>query len=421
MTPCALFVFSACATVLFPGPPPEDWPQWRGPARDGRAPALTSEMDWVTNPPRLLWTAEGTGRGYASVSVVGERIFTTGDRPDGQYVVALNRANGDLLWARKLTDKRPRHGFSGSRCTPAVDENRLYAVTSNGSIACLDAESGLVHWQRDFKDWGGFVMSNWGFSESPLVDGPLVLCTPGGTDAVVVALDKLTGKQVWATPAPPATGAGKDGAGYASLVISQAAGVKQYVTLVGRGVIGIRASDGGLLWTYNRVANSTANIPTPICHGDYVFCSSGYGAGAALLHLTADGGGVTATEKYFLPGTRFQNHHGGMVLINSHVYGGHGQNKGLPVCIDLVTGEIRWGGKVRGVGGGSAAVTAVGENLIFRYETGELGLLRATPDGYELNGAMNPEFQQGKSWAHPVICGGKMFLREQDRLMCYQL
>ncbi len=400
----------------------QDWPQWRGPARNGHSPDKDLDLNWETNPPKLLWIKPGMGQGYAGVSVAGGMIYTTGNKDNSQHVIAA-KGDGEIAWSKGITENAPKHGFGGSRCTPTVDGQRLYVVSSDGQLACMSAASGEVLWSKSFKQWKGRMMSSWGFSESPLVDGDLVLCTPGGPKGMVVALNKLSGEQVWASEAPSSKGEGKDGAGYSSIVVSNGGGVKQYVTLVGRGLIGVRASDGKLLWSYNQVANETANIPTPICFGDFVFGSSGYdGGGSCLLKLGKEGDGVSAKEVYWLKRQTLQNHHGGMVKIGEHIYGGHGHNQGFPACLDIKAGKLAWGGaKTRGVGRGSAAVSAVGKNLIFRYQTGELALIAASPEGYELRGVMKPEFQQGKTWAMPVIVGGKMYLREQDKLMCYEL
>jgi outer membrane protein assembly factor BamB len=299
----------------------------------------------------------------------------------------------------------------------------MYLVTSDGAIHCLKRADGAVVWSKDFKkEWNGKMMSGWGFSESPLVDGDWVLCTPGGDDAMIVALDKMTGDEVWqaAVPEFPTKG-GRSGAGYSSIVVSHGAGVKQYVQLVGRGVVGVRASDGKFLWGYGDMANGTANIPTPIVKDDFVFTSTGYGAGAALLKLVKDGDGVKAEEEYFLDAKTFQNHHGGMVLVGDYIYAGHAHNNGFPICLELASGKVMWGGDKRGPGTGSAAVLFADGQLVFRYQDGVVGLISATPDDYQLNGSFKPEFQQGQSWSHPVIVDGKMYLREQDKLMCYDV
>ena len=259
-------------------------------------------------------------------------------------------------------------------------------------------------------------MSGWGFSESPLVDGDRVVCTPGGKNAFMVSLDKKTGATKWSTKIGDTGKKGKDGAGYSSIAISNAGGIKQYVQMTGRGVIGVRAKDGKHLWSYNPVANSTANIPTPVIAGDHVFCSTGYGTGSALLKLD----GKSAEEVYFLKPKVLQNHHGGMILIDGHIYCGHKHNGGDPICVELKTGEIKWG-PVKGAGNGSAAVTAVDGHLIYRYQSGHVALIKATPTAYELKGSFMPAHQEAQSWAHPVVSNGKLYLREQNHLMCYEL
>lgn len=401
-----------------------DWPQWRGHNRENKSSYQGINTDWNASPPKLLWKVDGLGGGYASVSIQGDRLYTTGNLPTGQNVIAVNLKTQKVLWSQPITKEVPKHGYDGSRCTPTIDGDRLYAVSSDGGITCLKAANGQIVWHHDFKDWGGQMMSGWGFSESPLVDDKHVLCTPGGKDALVVCLNKTNGKLVWKSAVPDAGEAGKPGAGYSSLVISEAAGVKQYVTLVGRGAVGIRAKDGKHLWTYNKVANGTANIPTCLVTGDYVFTSSGYGdGGSALLKLSKEGDGVKAEEVYYFRSNELQNHHGGMVLVDDYIYMGHGHNKGFPVCVDLKTGKTVWEAskESRDIGNGSAGITYVDGHLIFRYQSGQVALIEATPSGFHLKGTFTPEIVEREGWAHPVVVDGKLYLREQNHLMVYDI
>ncbi|MFG0262857.1 MAG: PQQ-binding-like beta-propeller repeat protein, partial [Novipirellula sp. JB048] len=208
---------------------------------------------------------------------------------------------------------------------------------------------------------------------------------------------------------------------YSSPVISHGGGVKQYIQLVGRGLIGVRAADGKLLWQYNRVANTTANIPTPLVDGDHVFTSTGYGTGSARLSLAADGhGGVTLREDYWLAGRELQNKHGGMTLVDGHIYCGHGNGTGMPICVEMATGKIAWGPE-RAKGKGETSLIYADGHILYRREDGTLILTRATPEKFDVLSVIKPEFQQGQSWAHPVIADGKLYLREQDKLMCYRL
>jgi outer membrane protein assembly factor BamB len=401
----------------------KDWPQWRGPNRDNKSSQTGLRTDWKAQPPKLAWKIEGMGDGYASVSIVGDRLYTTGNVKKSQSVIAVDLAKQKLLWTKPITEGNPKHQYEGSRCTPTIDGDHLYVVTSNGQISCMKALDGSIVWQKDFqKEWKGQLMTRWGFAESPLVDGDWVLCTPGNSDAMIVALDKLTGELVWKSAVPDKGNAGKPGAGYSSIVISNGAGVKQYVQLIGRGLISVRASDGKQLWSYNRIANGTADIPTAIVQDDYVFGSTGYGdGGSALLKLVKDGDGVKAVEQYYKSAKELQNHHGGMVLVDDYLYFGHGHNKGFPVCVELLTGEKKWEGNSRDIGSGSAAVTYADGHIIFRYQSGAVALVEATPSEFKLKGVFKPEVQIKESWAHPVVCKGKLYLREQNTLMCYEI
>jgi outer membrane protein assembly factor BamB len=402
--------------------PAADWPQWRGPNRDGKSTETGTIQNLERTPPKLLWMVDGMGRGYASVAVVDGRLYTTGNGDRGQKVVCRDAATGREIWSTTVTDEVPEHSYPGSRCTPTVDGDRVYVVTSNGSIVCLSTDGDVV-WQKSFRrEWNGRMMSGWGFSESPLVDGESVLCTPGGNGAMVVKLNKQTGEEEWRAAASDIDGeSGREGAGYSSIVISNGGGVKQYVQLLGRGLVGIRASDGKVLWAYNRIANRTANIPTPIPIGDYVFSSTGYGTGACLLKLESVGGDdVAADEVYFLDADTAQNHHGGMIQDGDYIYFGHAHGQGFPSCLEWKSGKVLWRGEERTrPRRGSAAITYVDGQILFRYQDGTVALVAATPQAYRLNGRFRPEYQEDKSWSHPVVVNGLLYLREQDKLMCY--
>ena len=401
----------------------QDWPQWRGPNRDNISQFKGISTNWQVSPPSLDWKLDGMGGGYASVSIVGDRLYTTGNVGNSQSLIAVDLKTHTVAWSTPLTDFIPEHDKKGSRGTPTVDGDRVFAISSNGQISCLKVDDGSLIWKKIFeKEWKGRLMSGWGFSESPLVDGDHVLCTPGSAEAMMVCLDKSTGNEIWRSAVPDTGDKGKSGAGYSVIAISEGAGVKQYVQLIGRGLIGVRASDGKHLWSYNRIANQTADIPTPIVRGEYVFGSTGYGdGGSALLKLSRNGEGVEAVEQYYRSAKDLQNHHGGMVLIGDHLYFGHGHNNGFPICVDLISGDVKWGGNIRGEGKGSAAITAVDGHVVFRYQSGEIALVEANPTEYKLKGSFKPVFQEDYSWSQPVVCAGKLYLREQNALMCYDL
>ncbi len=418
-----VFLALSCLGALSNLTQAKDWPQWRGPDRTGLSSETGVIKTWEKSAPKLLWNVEGSGRGFSSVSIAEGVLYTTGNfkgDKEGQGVSAFSIKDGKLLWQTPVTDFVPEHGYGGARSAPTVDGDRLYLTTSNGVIACVSTKGKLL-WSKDFKkEWNGKMMSGWGFSESPLVDGDRVVCTPGANEAFMVSLDKKTGATKWKSKLGEVGKKGKDGAGYGSIVISNGGGVKQYVQMTGRGVIGVRAKDGRFMWNYNKVANSTANIPTPIADGDHIFCSTGYGTGSALLKIVPKGSGAIAEEVYFLKPKTLQNHHGGMVLVDGHIYCGHKHNGGDPICIEMKSGEVKWGPE-KGPGHGSACITYVDGHLIYRYQSGHVSLVKATPKGYEFKGSFMPVHQEAESWAHPVVSDGKLYLREQNRIMCYEL
>ena len=393
-----------------------DWPQWRGPRRDAISEEDGLLDDWTDTSPKKVWNASGLGEGYASVVVSQGSLFTIGKHGDEVFCFALDVRTGQERWARKF-GRTARIPLS----TPTVDGDHVYVLDADGDLACLKTATGEIVWQKSFlEDFDGQMMSGRGYGESPLVDGDRLICTPGGAESILVALDKQTGAVDWKSGIPDIGAAGSDGAGFSSIVVTTTGGIRQYVQLVGRGVIGMAASDGRFLWGYNDLTSPTANIPTPIVRDDLVFASNGYGVGSVLLQLMPDGmGGVNVEEVYRLRGNRFQNHHGGIILVGDHVYGGHGSNNGLPTCIELETGRIVW--KRRGPGVGSAAVIFADGHLYFRYQNGVMALIEATPNGYHLKGTFQIPAAGGDSWAHPVIAHGQLYLREKDQLWVYDL
>jgi outer membrane protein assembly factor BamB len=268
------------------------------------------------------------------------------------------------------------------------------------------------------KDFGGKMMSGWGYSESPLVDDDRLICTPGADDAALVALDRKTGELIWKAKVEKC-----GGSGYSSIVKSKAASVEQYVTVLGKtgGAVGVRASDGKLLWRNADVAGSVANIPTPIVRGDYVFYTTGYDdGGSALLKIMRRGNDLTANVAWKKDANELRNHHGGVVLVGDYLYGGHGQNNGIPFCVNFLTGENKWP-KKRGLGERSAAVTYADRRLYFRYENGLVALIDANPEELKVEGSFQIPEGSTPSWSHPVVVGGRLYLRDKDRLLCYDV
>jgi outer membrane protein assembly factor BamB len=390
-----------------------DWHQWRGPQRDGVSKEQGLAHSWPEEGPPKVWSSKGLGEGMSSVAVWDGHLYTLGKKGGDTHLICVKADGGEIVWST------PVGGGGGPNCTPTVDpaSSLVYGLSHGGDLLCANAKTGEAVWKKNYeRDFGGRMMSGWGYSESPLVDGDLLIVTPGGDKSVMAALKKKTGELVWATEQ-----GGLGGSGYASVVISNGGGVKQYITLMGRGLIGVDAKTGTLLWHYDRIANGTANIPTPIVKGDYVFGSTGYGdGGSALLKLEKGGRGVQYREVWYKKSNELQNHHGGMVLIGDHIYMGHGHNNGFPVCVEMETGKVLWGPQ-RGAGGDSAALVAADGDLYFRYQNGVMALVEATPEKYNLKGSFKIASRNGESWPHPVIAGKHLYLRDQDELHCYDV
>jgi outer membrane protein assembly factor BamB len=378
-------------------------------------------QDWSANEPKLLWHIAGLGKGYSSVAIVDGKLYTMGDRSgedkaDAQFVLAFDLATRRQLWATPIGPAQD----DGPRCTPTVDGDRLYAVGTDGDLVCLETSSGRVVWRKHFvRDFGGRMMSRWRFSESPLVDGDRLVCTPGGKEATMIALEKWTGQLIWKCAVPSLGPNGGDGASYTSAAVAEIAGVRQYVQVLGRGLVGVEARTGRFLWGYNAIANPVCNAASPVVRGDCVFASTAYYTGSALVKIVRDGQAFRAEESYFLKSDKFQNHHGGFVLVGDYVFGGDGLNHGAPVCIEFATGRICW--KAKAPVSGSAAVLYVDGHLLFRYDRGPILLVEANPTAFRVKGRLVPLTADGPAWAYPVVHQGQLYLRHGDLLACYDL
>jgi outer membrane protein assembly factor BamB len=383
-----------------------DWPQFRGPERSGVSKETGLMKQWPASGPPRVWRATGLGSGYGSVAVHGDRVYVQGLRGRESSVTSLDRSSGRVIWTRALGMGRGNDRGPGPRATPTVDRDRLYVLSENGDLACLRTEDGSVVWQRNILSIFRGRNIQWLISESPLVDGDRVIVTPGGQGATIVALNKMTGEPVWTSKDL------SDPAGYASAIAADVGGVRTIMTLTDRAGVGVRASDGKLLWRYERVANNTANAATPIFHDNKVFYSSNYGTGGVLLALTPAGGTVQAREVYF---TRsMKNHHGGMVLVNGFLYG---FDSTVLTCIDFATGEVRW--RHRSVGKGS--LTYADGQLYILSENYVMGLADASPEGYREKGRFQVPDQGLYSWAYPVVSDGRLYIRTQDSLTAYNI
>lgn len=377
-----------------------DWPQWRGPNRDGISAETGLLASWPSGGPKVVWRINGLGVGYSSFSIVGGRMYTQGQRGKQEFVIALDVHNGNKIWETVTSRDFENDRGSGPRGTPTFDNGKLYAMTGEGTVVCLDAASGKIIWQIDSVKKFGARIPQWGYSESPLIDGDRVIVMPGGRGASLVSLDKRTGEVQWKT--------GDDHAGYSSAILADVGGTKQVVVLSSQSAFGVQESTGELLWRYGKIANNVANIATPIYHDGAVFLSSAYDTGCALLKLNPKG----MQEVYF--NRDMMNHYSSSVLVDGVLYG---YSNALLTAMDFSSGKQLW--RSRSVGKGS--VTFAEKHLYALGEDGMVGLIEASPAAYKEVSRF--EYQKGSlpSWSPLVISDGRMYLRDQDNLTTYDI
>ena len=413
LTLCLLFAFSSLATSA-------DWPQWRGAKRDGMSADTGLLKEWHAEGPKVAWSVDNIGEGYASIAVAGGRVYTQGNVDGKGMISCLSEKDGSVVWAvaSPSEDREYRHGRgNGGRGTPTVDGDLVYVIGGGGDLTCLKTDSGEVVWSKHLiKDFGG-GRPGWGYSESPLVDGENLIVTPGGSHGSVVALNKKTGETIWASADVT------DKAHYCSAVVVESHGVRQIITFTGGSgnkrkpgdpprIIGLAADSGELLWSYEKSANRTANVSTPLFANDRVFSASAYGTGGGLARISKDGNVFSAESVYFEQ--KMQNHHGGMVLIDGYIYG-TGSNS--LICMNFETGEIAW--QARAAGKGSIAYA---DGHLYCYgEKNIVALVEANPKEYVEKGRFTVDKKNFPTWAHPVVANGKLYLRDMSTLTCYSV
>ncbi len=398
----------------------DSWPTFRGAQRSGVSPETGLLTEWPSDGPELAWTAKGAGRGYASLAIDAGKIYTLGDGlstadDEDEYLVCFDQKSGKQLWKSKTGSAwdSGQPNWQSSRSTPTVDGDRVYVLTAQGELICFTT-GGAEVWRKHLKDdFSGKKADGWGYSESVLIDGNRLVCTPGGKKNTMVALNKRTGETRWTTSRPD-----DRGAGHASIVIAEVGNTRVYVQTTGSGALGVRATDGKLLWTYD-IKKTTSVIPTPIVRGDLVFFTAGYGTGGTLVRQVPGKAGRIDAEEIYPTNSKLGNKHGGMVLVGDYLYG-DSEDRGIPFCADLMSGEVKW--KTRGSGKKSASITAADGYLYIRFSDGTMVLAKASPNAYEERSSFKvPGSGERPSWSHPVISGGKLYLREGDQLLCYEL
>ncbi len=413
-----------------------DWPQYRGPARDGTSSETGLRKEWPNGGPSLLCTFSELGLGYSGPAVVGDRVYISCGRGDSEFLVALDLkdvATGKMteLWSARIGPIFTWKGNEwnkGPNATPTVDGHYVYALGGFGDLICVESATGKEIWRKSLpRDFGGEVNPvgggateptplGWGYSAAPLVDGEQLICVPGGPKGLLAALNKRTGELIWQSKDVT------DQASYSSPVATEMGGVRQYIQVVNGGILGVAAKDGKSLWTYRREpAYDDVVIATPIVQGDTIFSSVGFDQGCDLIKVSGNGGEFKVEK--VMSNKSVQNRDGGMVRVGDHVYG-YSENKGW-FCMDLKSGRVVWSEK-RKLGRGS--LTFADGNLYCCAEKGgDMALVEASPNGWNERGRLKlPRESEnrrpsGGLWTHPVIANGRLYIRDQEFLYCYDL
>ena len=417
MTPRSLLASGAALLCLSLMGAAREWPQWRGPQRTGVSQETNLLRQWPKEGPKLLWQATDIGDGYATPAVAGSTVYVLSNRGmDNEFVQAMSADDGKQMWTTRLGgvgNPNQQPAYPMARSTPTIDGDMLYAFSSDGDIACLQAATGKVVWSKNVRREFGGQPGTWAYSESPLIDGNVLVVTPGGPEATLVALNKKTGELIWKSAVP-----GGDRAGYSSAIVIDAAGRRQYVQFLDKGLVGVDAKTGQFLWRYTQTSGGPANIATPVARGNYVYSTNARRFGGGLIQLNAAAEGVAAEQVYFerdVPNTL-----GGQVLIGDYLFG---TNQEGPVAAEFLTGKILW--KAQSFGPG--AVAFADGRLYYHAENGEVALVEATPEEYREKGRFTPAGQpkrrdsRERAWSYPVVAGGRLYIRDLGSLWCFDV
>lgn len=394
-----------------------DWPGFRGPGRAGVSAEGGLLQQWPSGGPKLLWRRADIFDGYGTVAVAGDRLFlVSNEGMEDEFAQCLDAATGARRWRTRLGavgNPNQQPPYPMARSTPSVEDGRVYVFSSDGDLVALRAATGEVLWRRNVRKEFGGVPGTWGYAESPLIDGDRLIVTPGGEAATLLAVNKHTGEPLWRAAVP-----GGDRAAYASAIVTEAAGRRQYVQFLDKGVVGVDAATGAFLWRYAGTAGGPANIASPVAKGNYVYSTNARRFNGGLVQLTAAAGGVQAEQVYLI--REMPNSLGGQVLIGDTLYGTNPQG---PVAADFLTGRIHWAEDKSGPG----AVVAAGGRLYFHFESGEVALAEPTPAAYRERGRFTPPDRprrrdaRERSWAYPVVANGRLYLRDLGCLWAYDV
>jgi outer membrane protein assembly factor BamB len=412
-----LSVLVSGLTVFLAG---ADWPQWQGPERDNVSRETGLLKSWPRGGPQLLWTFDEAGNGYAGPAIVGDRLYLPGGDGKNEFVIAVDVNTGKKVWTSNIGSfYRNRYG-SGPRGAPTVDGDAVVVLSAKGDLCCLDSHGGAKRWSISLTDPGvGGSIPVWGYSESPLVDGEQVVCTPGGSKGSLAAFDRHTGKVLWRSEGL------SDEAAYSSIVVAEIGGVRQYVQQTMNGIVAVSPSDGKLLWRFPRKEYRTAVIPTPVIHEGLVYAVAGYGAGAALLKVDRLDGKFDVKNLYDDTARRvMDDKHGGVVAVGKDVFGWSDSGGGRWVCQDIRTGKAVWRSNALGIG---SLTCADGHLYCYSEDDGTCVLVPASPADWKEDGRFTiPRHPTSREfansvWTHPVVANGRLYLRDQQYLFCYDV
>lgn len=387
------------------------WPRFHGPNADNLSTDTGLLNEWPKDGPRLAWTAQGIGEGFAGVVMANGMIYTAGNVDDKMTITALDM-DGNLRWQVPNGDAYTR-SYPGARGTPVIDRDRLYHESPDGRVACYNATTGKEIWSLNILDEFDGKQTQWALAESVLIDGNRLICCPGGSKTAVVALDKMTGETVWKSPS-----ASGDLAGYASPTLIEYKGLRIILAMTDNALIGVNADNGKLLFQHTHPTKYKVNALMPIFRDGHVFISSGYGTtGSLLLKLNVDGDKASVEQVWH--SLDLDNHHDGVVVWQGHIYGAaHSSGKNRWVCLDWKTGETKYAEK----GVGKGPVTFAEGMLYTMSENRDVGLVKATPEAHDVISRFEiPRQGKGKTWAHPVVCGGRLYIRHGDYLYAYDV
>lgn len=403
-----IIVIVSVASMLFA----DDWPQWRGKNRDGKSSETNLLAEWPDGGPALIWSYEGLGAGYSSMTISDGVIFTTGEIDEQEAVYALD-LDGKLLW-KTAYGPRWEDSFEAMRSTPTIDGDYIYVVSGMGKVVCMDRKKGKIIWSADPVEKFSAEYHRWGIAESPLIVDDKIICTPGGEDATLVALDKLTGKLIW-----QASGL-SDEANYCSPILIERGGKKIIATMVSEHFIGIDSKDGNVLWkdSFDDYQDDPKDINpvSPLYYNGSIYTTSGYDDGGALYDLSEDG--LSITRRWI--DKTLDVHHGGVVLVNGYLYGSNwiSNSKGNWVCLEWTTGKVMYDEEWMNKG---SIIYADGMLYCYTEKKGEVGLVKANPKKFDLISHFKLPLGSGQRWAHPAISDGRLYIRRGEALMVYDI